>query len=797
MSEQLQAPRAHRTPAPPRIEQALGNLFAAADPEPAFVKALEGRLLAQAHTVQRQAVLSRVPTRWTGWLGALRCHRAVAVAAGLLLILALAVAAIGPARVVAAIQDLVGYVPGIGFVDLEETRLLAAPVEVTRDGVTLRVEQVIASPDRTEVVVRTEGLRPEDVAWDSGARLDGGVFTLRLPNDRGMTSQKFASRFGEGTFEFGPVPDGMYRVRLELERLPGVPAGSGLPENWVIPLELRPATGELVAGLFSPPYAPDGAEDAHHGITLRVLAAGHSPKETAVRVQMAWADPEWARPTLGYIHRPQLRDDLGHVYHEGPMPGSGSVVQVEVMPQPGDAIPTQPADVPTEEVTLAFSTVSPSARELVLWVDGVDFEVPAEGRFVVDLGDDPQMGDAWPLDVHLDVAGFPVHLTAMRLVQEELQLRDGPAMRRYLLFTVEPVPDQNGWTLHSIGLRAALAVWEGGYGRYRPQSRILTTGLSLRSGASVPSGLVQVFVEGASVYFQGPWRLRWAVPASAAVAAAGKEPAADEVRTLPVARHDVASSTHSGLTLEVSEAVQTDRLLAATVRLVDPPMGVTLNRVLSSRPPATRSSLYIEDSRGRRSELNDDVSWGIDPLPVQIGGGTPPRSDTLNFEPLHPTARRATLHLPAIELFLSGSMAFDITVPEGIEMSSQDRFGIPASEPWPVDIALQAAGYEVHLSSAHLLGSDITPLLVLIADDPPDPDTGAWLTAVRPTSITGPDGHPLDLAHAVPYGRTNYVFDLSDPETAVVLPGRYHFELDGMTVAVPGPWELTWNLGAP
>jgi hypothetical protein len=54
-----------------------------------------------------------------------------------------------------------------------------------------------------------------------------------------------------------------------------------------------------------------------------------------------------------------------------------------------------------------------------------------------------------------------------------------------------------------------------------------------------------------------------------------------------------------------------------------------------------------------------------------------------------------------------------------------------------------------------------------------------------------------DLAHAAPYGRTNYVFDLSDPQTGAVQPGRYHFELDGMTVVVPGPWELTWDLGAP
>lgn len=797
MSEQLQSSRPHRTPTPPRMEQALGNLFAAADPEPAFVKALEAQLLAQAPRVQRQAAPSRGRASRTSWLGALWRHRGIAVAAGLLLILALAVTAIGPARVVAAIQDLVGYVPGIGFVDLEETRLLAAPVEVTRDGVTLRVERVIAGPDRTEVVVRT-GLRPEDVEWDPGARVDGTVFALRLPDNNNWrtTSQEWSTRFGEGTLEFGPVPDGIYHVILELERLPGVPAG-GAPENWVVPLELRPATGELVAELFSPPYAPDGAEDTHHAITLRVLAAGHSPAEMAVRVQVQWADARWKRPTLGYIHRPQLRDDLGHVYHEGPIPGGGSAVQAVVVPQVEGEIPAPPHEMPTEEVTLAFSTVSPSARELALWVDGVDFEVPAEGDFVIDLGDNPRVGESWPLDVHLDVAGFAAHLTAARLVQEDLQLRDGSELRTALLFTVDPVPDQNGQTLHSIRLRANLEAWAGGYGRYQPQSRILTTGLTLRSDADVPPGPVQVFVEGASVYFHGPWRLRWTVPEAVTGAVPGQEPGADEALARPVIRHASASSTHSGLTLEVSEAVQTDRLVAATVRLVDPPVSVALNRVLRSRPPSTVSALYVEDNRGRRSEPNEDISWRVESQFVLGMPTTPPVSDTVSFEPLHPTSRRVTLHVPAIELLLSGAMSFDITVPEGAEMSSQDRFGIPASEPWPVDISLEAAGYEVHLSSAHLQTMDNTSLLVLIGDDPPDPDTGAWLTAVRPTSITGPDGQPLGLAHAAPYGRTNYVFDLSHPQTGDVRPGRYHFALDAMTVVVPGPWELSWNLGAP
>ena len=40
-------------------------------------------------------------------------------------------------------------------------------------------------------------------------------------------------------------------------------------------------------------------------------------------------------------------------------------------------------------------------------------------------------------------------------------------------------------------------------------------------------------------------------------------------------------------------------------------------------------------------------------------------------------------------------------------------------------------------------------------------------------------------------------FDVRNSETGQVLPGVYQVELEGVNVAVRGPWELTWEvLGA-
>jgi hypothetical protein len=780
-----------RNGASPRVEQALEALFAAPIPEPAFVAGLERHLAARVAAMPQVAAAPRTRPLWTGWLPSFRRHRWALAAAALLLILAVALAVAGPQRVLAGIQDLLGYVPGIGFVDLEATRLLPAPVEVTRDGVTLRVEQVIAGPDRTKIVIRSDGLPPEDQLWPGGVHQEGNYQPLlRLPDGRTLTTSTWTLRLGGGTLDFPPLPDGVYRATLELARLPLVPPGAA-PENWQVPLDLRPATGELVAELFPEPYAPSAAQDTHQGITLAVLAVAHSPEETVVRVQVQWADPDWRFPTIGYFRLPELHDDLGHVYHEVLGSSTGSSVTTEVIriPDTQEITPTPTPEVPTYERTEAFAPVSPSAGQLTLWIDAVDFGVPAEASFVVDLGDAPQVGDRWPLDIHLTVAGFPVHLSGARLVQEELEQRDGAVQRTLLQFDVDPVPDQDGKTLHGIELAGDESRFDGTTGGYDPQARIIRTGLELLDGARILGGPTEVQVERASIAFQGPWTVTWTVPG------AGE---AEGARTVPVARYPAkAAQTRQGLALRVGRVVQTDRVTAVTVGLDDPPPGLVLNRVLSWNPATESSDLYLRDDRGSRYELKYGTAWRPGQSQTSELRQTPYTLQTLNFEPLNPLARRATLHVLVLELFITGPIAFDVTVPEGVEMQARDEPPWPASEPWAVDVPLNVGGYDLHLSQARLEGINDSTSLVLIPAEPANPATGPWLTGLRPTSIVGPDGRPLDRVYASRFDYTGTHFDLADPNTGAVLPGRYHFELEGVTVAVPGPWELSWNLHEP
>jgi hypothetical protein len=776
----------HRTEGSPRVERALEALFAAPAPEPAFVAGLEQQLAARAAALPRPAEAPRARPSWLHWLRSLRRHRWALAGAGLVLILAVALAVVGPRRVLAGIQDLLGYVPGVGFLDLEATRLLPAPVAVRRDGVTLRVDQVVAAQGYTKIVIRSDGLPPEDQLWPGGARQEGDFQPLlRLTDGQRLAAGTWTLRLGGGTLEFPSLPGGVYHATLELARLPLVPAGAA-PENWQVPLDLRPATGELVSALFPQPYAPAGAEDTHQDIALRVLGVAHSPEETVVRLQIQWADPDWRFPTVGYFRLPELRDELGHVYHNTIPSSSGSSITTVVVriPDAGQITPTPVPAVPTHETTQAFAPVSPSAGQLTLWIDAVDFGVPADASFVVDLGADPRVGDRWPLDVDLTVAGFPVHIRGARLVQEELGQRDGTVQRTLLQFDVDPVPDQDGRTLHGIALAGDERRFDGTTGGYDPQGRVIRTALKLADGASLPGGPTEVQVERAGVAFHGPWILTWSTPGASQ---------AEGARPVPVVRRpaDVAR-TRQGLALRVSRAVQTDRLAAVTVELDDPPPGLVLNRVLGWNASTRSNDLYLADDRGRRYGQSDGITWRPGGEPPSAFPG-PQISPTLNFEPLDPLARRATLHVPALELYVTEHLAFDVTVPEGIELKPREEPFPPSSEPWAVDVALDAGGYHLRLSQARLEGFNDTTSLALVPEGPGDRPGGPWLTGLRPTAIVAPDGRSLDLAYASRFGQAGTVFDLTDPGTGVVLPGRYHFEVEAVTVAVPGPWDLTWT----
>lgn len=745
-------------------------------------------------------------------------------AAALILLAALVATllAIGPARVLAQVQHWLGYVPGIGFVDLSDTRVLGSPVEVTRQGVTLRVEQVIAGPDVTLVKITSPGVTEEVLPYPNEAveNADFSAFLL-LPDGARLTMTRWELNVGSGRLEFPALPGGVSNLSLLVARLPLVPAGA-LPEDWEIPLRLRPATGEPADDLFPQPYSPSDASETRHGITLRVLNVAQTAAETAIQYQVEWPDRNWEfRFGPGYDRSPELRDDLGHVYWESP-PATGSSVSVVAVAAGEGAQPATPPAAPGHAGTLVFPALSLSATQATLWVDGLEFVVPAEGRLEIDFGENPQVGDRWPLDIRLEIAGFPVHLTAARLGEETVEHGDGRSERRtFLEFELEPLYEREGFRLAAFDLaNSELGIYgqggraiSGGVERYRGRVAL--------ASESIPSGRVELLVERATLLAYGPWEVSWDIP--------GRESAkAAPARLIP----ETTTRPDSPLKPTVEEVFLSDRLTGVEFSAQGLPEGATFLQAIPYDPAAydparPAAQLYLEDNWGRRYESGKNLAF------LRPGGDEAGFDSRWQFfSPLQPLAQGLTLHVPAMEALLPGEAGFTVEIPQGLSFHEEEYTvkviggGGPeraetttrtVSDPWPVDISLDLAGFRLHFTRAQVERDERAgpAYRLLLTGEPPERGkNGFRLNSLRFSAVERPDGETLRIDPelqnrgllAYPYGFVGQVeagssrmqvmmaLDVTAADRADLLAGSYRVELNGVTVWVAGPWELSWSL---
>ena len=771
------------------VEQRLLAYYAAGEPSPAFVARLEQDLAAQATAaaLQAAAVTPGAARFWDGWLTAPRGVRWVTVA--LLVVLAIAVGALGPQRVWAEVQRLLGYVPGIGFVNLKDTRVLVVPVESTRDGVMVRIEQVIAERERTRLVVRSFGLPPSDTIFPGGAGVSKNIndFSgrLRLPDGAALDFKELFLQYGEAEsrLEFAGLPAGVMNFTLEMDRLPLVPPGRA-PEDWRIPVALVSADAPGAAQRFPEPYKPVGASDTHHGVTLSVENVAHTADETVIKLRGTWTDGALQIYGLnGGVAMPSLFDNAGHVYSFKSSPGSGSVAVAVVQ----KAVAEDPSTTPTPAVQsvdgeVSVEPLSAFAREVTLQVESIQSEIQISDTFRTTVPDGAQVGDRWPLDLTLNVAGFPVRLTGAMLDTEEYTLPEGKTTARTLLrFEIAPVPEQDGRQLSFLHVEAPETGWQSGPGNSNGRGSV-TVSLSRAAEEPIPSGLMDVTIRSASVNLLGPWRMTWAIP--------GRDGQVVEPATL----HPQTKDTHDGLTLAVEEVVHTDRLTHVLVDLQDPPSGVKLVQTQGNQ----RS---FEDDRGRRYESDGaNLSWLRSGDTYSLAYEPKLGPQQLRLPPVDPLARRFTVTLPTIEIVQEASGSFTVTVPSNVELRDHPQApGMKESEPWPVDASMEADGYVVRYTQAMMTGRR-AELWVMVGEPRMADPNRSGVSGLCGVTITGPRGEPVTSAQGnlvMAPGPCTFAPGFQPQDAAGrLVPGEYRVSFEGISVRVPGPWRLSWELGS-
>jgi hypothetical protein len=311
----------------------------------------------------------------------------------------------GPERVLAVMQSILGYIPGVGFVQSEGgLRTIAAPVSESRGGITLTVEQAVFDSTRSILVFSVEGIpwtaRPEGEG--SPDCIDQPV--LQTADGTALELTDFEMRgWGSGyraRSVFAAVPGADDRVTLRVPCLLGTKPG-GAPEDWELTLVLvaAPASTLVVPVLEVPTVTLAPTVPATQGALdgVRLQAERVVVLDQGYRVEGA----VYFDPAVAFAYQPdeaslRLTDAAGRKVPFG-----------TVMP-----------DAPSESTTgrQAWALEIPAGayvNPLTLEMTSVILEEPAEAEFFVDLGDHPVRGDIFPLEMQLEVSGHRLILHSL------------------------------------------------------------------------------------------------------------------------------------------------------------------------------------------------------------------------------------------------------------------------------------------------------------------------------------------------------------------------------------------------
>jgi len=453
----------------PELELQVRQALRAPDPDPAFVARLDDRLRACAPATRR------APRR-TGWAWAVIVV-AVLLAAALL---------VGPSDIVAALQRLLGYIPGIGMVDdAGGLRLLAEPVSQVREGITLTVEQAVLDSQHTVVVFRADGIPHSAYPEREDEPFCADQPSLRLPDGALLTPGAGGGRgWGSGfesRREFPAIPAGVDRAVFSLPCLMDTAPGAA-PEDWELALRFVAAPPDLtvapVLQVTPPPAAPPATQtqtQTEMGLVLEqvieledaYILMGVFQQGDALPGATVWGMSGW----------PEITN------------GAGQSWPFEI---PDDLY--QPVREPGQSAW-AFRVPKGFDPPLTITVTAVDASFPAQLTFSFDAGPDPQPEQQWVLNDELEIAGYSVRLVSI--------IRHTQARTNGYEFFFEADP---GVTSVVIEDRDHAPV--GGYGGGSPGE--FSVGIVYEG--SVPSGRLTYHITGLSAQIPGQWRLSWSPP---------------------------------------------------------------------------------------------------------------------------------------------------------------------------------------------------------------------------------------------------------------------------------------------
>lgn len=462
---------------PPEFESNLRRAMHVPAPNTVFVARLRSQLEQEAHTMQTQK--HRISPR-LAW----------GLAAGLL-VLIIALLATSP-TVVAAMKRLFGYVPGVGLVEQGSAlRVIAEPIVVTRDGITLTVTQAIASPEKTIIAYKVENipesaLAPNYKEGETPPPSCNLMDYLQLPD-----GTVFAPSGGQGGswflgFEFretfDAIPVEVNSANLLISCLLNTSPGKA-PENWIIPLSFVPAPPDMtVVPVIE--VSPSPAPTSEPGTDLTT-----TPIPNPISLEKV-IELENGYILIGSVHSVTTADGL----ITSPFPWNVRIVDANGQDVPYDyATDVDLSSGDGQSSPWAYKiTGKAQAWPLSISIDSMDATLPEhEARFEFDTGPAPQTDQQWTLNQDVRVGDYSVR------VLNAVRTPDGYAF----FFQADPVVTSVNVNIRGFDIAPA-GGGGGGDGAGSLSSGVSYTG-------PIPEGKLTVVLDTVTILIPGPWSIQW------------------------------------------------------------------------------------------------------------------------------------------------------------------------------------------------------------------------------------------------------------------------------------------------
>ncbi len=346
-------------------------------------------------------------------------------------IVALTLIASAPAAV-NALKKIFGYVSGVGLVESTNgLRILAEPVSVTRDGVTLTITNVFVYQDRVELMYEMDGIKESyNVAPnmcgsyhpDNGFWSDGDA-DLRLP-DGTIVRRDYAGEYQfENRYAMKPVyavqvPADVTDLTMVLKCIPFTRLGD-VPEDWEVPFKLIAVPAGTVVG-------EPVIEVTQPVVTEEVPASPSTETVTAPKVTMTLERivPTDANTVLFmHFNVENLDPSLISI-----MPRTAYVIDSlgQKIPLRGGFV-WQPFEHPVGSAFEFVTESKPADGPLTIVVEQtIAYYMPLytdppqatseELSFTFDAGENPQRGQIWDLNKTFTIAGYDFEIASAQAV---------------------------------------------------------------------------------------------------------------------------------------------------------------------------------------------------------------------------------------------------------------------------------------------------------------------------------------------------------------------------------------------